>query len=69
MKGDHVDDTQKITLFLNPKLHAHMKEYAKRKRIHIGLAYDQAVQLFLTKTDQYMGKARESQLKGVKING
>lgn len=64
-----MDDTQKITLFLNPKLHALMKEYAKRKRIHIGLAYDQAVQLFLTKTDQYMGKTRERQLKGVQHNG
>lgn len=69
MKGDTVDDTQKVTLFVNPKYHALMKEYAKRKRIHLGLAYDNAVQVFLSQTKQYMGKSRERQLKGVQSNG
>jgi hypothetical protein len=70
MKGDSiVNETQKVTLFLNPKLHALMKEYAKRHRIHLGLAYDNAVQVFLSSTNQFMGKKRTSQLKGVQTNG
>lgn len=55
---------QKVTLFVNPKLHALMKEYSKRKRINLGLAYDNAMQLFLSQTKNYMGAKRSSQLKG-----
>ena len=57
------DKTQKVTLFVNRSLHSLMKEYAKRKRITLGLAYDNAMQLFLSQTKQYMGTKQQSQLK------
>lgn len=57
------DGLQKVTLFVNANLHNLMKEYAKRKRVTLGLAYDNAMQLFLTQTKQYMGSKRQSQLK------
>lgn len=59
-----MEEFQKVTLFVNPKLHALMKEYAKRKRINLGLAYDNAMQQFLSQTKNYMGAKRQSQLKG-----
>jgi hypothetical protein len=55
-----------VTLFVSKDLHLLMKEYAKRKRISLGLAYDQALQQFLTQTKNYMGAKRQTQLKGVK---
>ena len=55
--------TQKVTIFVSPSLHKLMKEYAKRKRINLGLAYDQAMHMFLTKTENYMGIKRQNQLR------
>lgn len=60
-----MEETQKVTLFVNRKLHALMKEYSKRKRINLGLAYDNAMQTFLSQTKNYMGAKRQSQLKGL----
>lgn len=60
-----MEEYQKVTLFVNPKLHALMKEYSKRKRITLGLAYDNAMQLFLSQTKNFMGAKRQSQLKGI----
>lgn len=57
------EEVRKVTLFLNGKLHGLMKEYAKRKRISLGLAYDNAIQFFLQQTKNYMGSKRENQLK------
>lgn len=54
---------QKVTLFVNPDLHSLMKEYAKRKRVTLGLAYDNAMQVFLSQTKNYMGSKRQHQLK------
>lgn len=62
------DDLQKVTLWLNSKLHGLMKEYAKRKRINLGLAYDNAIQYFLSQTKNYMGSKRENQLKKGTVN-
>lgn len=56
-------DVQKVTLFVSRKLHGLMKEYAKRKRISLGLAYDNAMQLYLSQTSSFMGSKRQSQLK------
>lgn len=56
-------DLQKVTLFLSRNLHGLMKEYASRKRINLGLAYDNAIQVFLGQTKNYMGSKRQSQLK------
>lgn len=58
------EELQSVLLSVNRKLHGLMKEYAKRKRISLGLAYDNAMQLFLTQTKNYMGTKRQSQLKG-----
>lgn len=57
------DDTQKVTLFVSRNLHGLMKEYAKRKRITLGLAYDNAMQFFLSQTKQYMGTKQQTRLK------
>jgi hypothetical protein len=58
-------DLQKVMLHVNRKLHGLMKEYCKRKRINIGLGYDNALQMFLSQTKNYMGAKRASQLKGL----
>lgn len=60
---DH--EFQKVTLFVNRNLHNLMKEYAKRKRITLGLAYDNAMQFFLSQTKNYMGSKRQQQLRKV----
>ena len=56
-------DVQKVTLFISRSLHGLMKEFAKRKRISLGLAYDNALQLYLSQTKTFMGSKRETQLK------
>jgi len=56
---DDVREVQKVTLFVSRKLHNLMKEYAKRKRISLGLAYDNAMQLYLSKTENFMGSKRK----------
>lgn len=60
---DEKRDLQKVTLFVSPNLHNLMKEYAKRKRITLGLAYDNAMQFFLSQTKNFMGSKRQHQLK------
>lgn len=52
-------DVQKVTLYVSRKLHGLIKEYAKRKRITLGLAYDNALQLYLSKTENFMGSRRK----------
>ena len=54
---------QKVTLYVSKNLHSLMKEYAKRKRLHLGAAYDQAMHLFLAQTKNFMGSKRSQQLK------
>ena len=56
-------DVQKVTLFVNRRLHGLMKENAKRKRITLGLAYDNAMNLYLHQASNFMGSKRQSQLK------
>ncbi len=56
-------DVQKVTLFVSRRLHGLMKELAKRKRVSLGLAYDNAMQLYLTQTQNLMGSKRSQQLK------
>ena len=58
--------TQKVTVFVSTNLHKLMKEYAKRKRINLGLAYDNAMQFFLSQTTNYMGSKRQHQLKSAR---
>lgn len=56
-------DVQKVTLFVSRRLHSLMKEFAKRKRISLGLAYDNAMQVYLSQAERFMGSKRQSQLK------
>jgi hypothetical protein len=55
-------DLQKVTLFVSRRLHGLMKDYAGRKRITLGLAYDNAMQFFLSQTTNYLGKTKQHQL-------
>jgi hypothetical protein len=67
---EEVKTLQKVTLYVSRELHGLMKQYSKRKRISLGLAYDNAMQLFLSQTKQYMGTKHQPQLqKGIKRNG
>ena len=50
---------KKVTIFITPRLHELMKEHAKRKRITLGAAYDQALQFYLSRTENYMGKNKQ----------
>ena len=52
-------EVQKVTLFVSRKLHGLMKEHAKRKRISLGLAYDNALQTYLSKAEHFMGSKRK----------
>lgn len=52
-------DVQKVQLFVSRRLHGLMKEHAKRKRITLGLAYDNAMALYLSKTENFMGSKRK----------
>jgi len=56
-------ELQKVTLFVSRNLHKLMKEYAMRKRVHIGSAYDQAMHMFLSQVKNFMGSKRQQQLK------
>jgi len=58
-----MDDYQKVTLHLSRYLHGLMKEHAKRKRITLGLAYDNAIASYLNQTKNFMGSKRQQQLK------
>jgi len=49
---------KRFTVELNPKLHAAMRELSRRKRVQIGVVYEQAIQVFLNLPDNYMGKDR-----------
>ncbi|MCI0618930.1 hypothetical protein L0244_38650 [bacterium] len=60
---DETKELQKVTLHVSRRLHGLMKEYAGRKRITLGLAYDNAMQFFLSQTKNYMGSKRQHQLK------
>lgn len=52
-------EVQKVTLFVSRKLHGLMKEHAKRKRISLGLAYDNALQTYLSRAENFMGSKRK----------
>ena len=59
METKQNQDVQKVQLFVSRKLHGLIKELAKRKRITLGLAYDNALQLYLSKTENFMGSKRK----------
>lgn len=54
-----------ITIFLDPALHNSMKELSKRRRIHIGKLYEEALEMFLDSINNYMGKQNANPQKKV----
>lgn len=59
------DETMKVTIFVSRDMHVLMKELAKRKRITLGNAYDQALVMFLKHPSNYMSSKRDRQLRKV----
>lgn len=47
---------KRIRIDFNPALHARMRELAKRKRVQIGVLYEQALREFFQKPENYMGE-------------
>ena len=50
---------KRFTVELNPQLHAHMRELARRKRVQIGVLYEEAIRAYLERPDNYMGANRK----------
>lgn len=48
--------TKRYTVELPPIMHAHMRELSRRKRVHIGVVYEEAIKSYLNLPENYMGK-------------
>jgi hypothetical protein len=46
-------------LELPPVLHGRMRELARRKRVQIGVVYEEALRTYLEMPENYMGKAKQ----------
>ena len=55
--------TKRFTVELPPIMHAHMRELARRKRVHLGVVYEEAIKTFLNLPENYMGKFKTLQRK------
>jgi len=49
---------KRFTVELNPKLHVSMRELSRRKRVQIGVVYEEAIRHFLALPENYMGKEK-----------
>jgi len=49
---------KRFTVELNPRLHAGMRELSRRKRVQIGVVYEDAIKRFLELPENYMGANR-----------
>jgi len=49
---------RRFTVELNPRLHASIRELARRKRVQIGVVYEEAIKRYLELPENYMGKDR-----------
>jgi predicted transcriptional regulator len=60
MASDAVTEkyVKRFTVELNPKLHASMRELSRRKRVQIGLIYEEAIRQYLERPENYMGANR-----------
>ena len=52
------DDNQPrhVTIIIDPSLHRAMKMLASRRRSQVGLLYEEAIEAYLNKTNNYLGK-------------
>lgn len=55
---------KRLTLELNPRLHANMRELSRRKRVQIGVVYEEAIKRYLDLPENYMGANRTQLRKG-----
>ena len=49
---------KRFTVELNPRLHANMRELSRRKRVQIGVVYEEAIRAYLERPENYMGANR-----------
>lgn len=49
---------KRYTVELNPKLHQSMRELSRRKRVQIGVVYEEAIRVYLERPENYMGMTR-----------
>lgn len=56
---------KRFTVELNPRLHSSMRELSRRKRVQIGVVYEEAIRHYLERPENYMGLNR-SPRKGIK---
>jgi hypothetical protein len=55
----HDPYVKRYTLELPPVLHGRMRELARRKRVQIGVVYEEALRTYLDMPENYMGKAKQ----------
>lgn len=53
------DDVKRFTVELSSRVHSAMRELARRKRVQIGVLYEEALMAYLEQTRNYMGKERK----------
>lgn len=55
----------RVSVDIEASMHADMRELAKRKRVHTGIVYDEAIESYLQRPENYLGKREpKSNLKG-----
>ena len=57
------EGSKKLEIIVDKNLHDLMRQFAKRRQVRIGMAYNIAIEAFLKSTEAYMGSKRERQLK------
>lgn len=53
---DNMLDRTRVSVDLNEQLHSDMRELAKRRRVHTGVVYEEAIKLYLARPENYLGK-------------
>jgi len=54
---------KRYTVELNPRLHSQMRELARRKRVQIGVIYEEAIRDYLQRPENYMGSNRSKKVR------
>jgi len=49
---------KRFTVELSPRLHSSMRELSRRKRVQIGVVYEEAIKRYLDLPENYMGSNR-----------
>jgi len=67
-QAEVVIERKRISVDIQESMHADMRELAKRKRVHIGVIYDEAIRLYLQRTENYLG-SKKSNSERITQNG